>query len=96
MAARANLLPHQRRAHPASDSRSARVPQSAAAKYLNDFALKSTIRRDAAALKDLEPHIGDLWLDQINNDSFNARTATLDRISRSSLATEKSASRAGS
>src|SRR5882672_4517975 len=42
----------------------------AAAKYLNDFALKSTIRRDAAALKDLEPYIGDLWLDQINNDSF--------------------------
>jgi hypothetical protein len=30
----------------------------AATKYLNDFALKSTIRRDAAALKDLEPHIG--------------------------------------
>ena len=44
----------------------------AAAKYLTDFALKSTIRRDAAALKDLEPYIGDLWLDQINNDSFNA------------------------
>src|SRR4029077_16567529 len=30
----------------------------AATKYLNDFALKSTIRRDAAALKALEPHIG--------------------------------------
>jgi len=44
----------------------------AAAKYLTDFALKSTIRRDAAPLKDLEPYIGDLWLDQINNDSFNA------------------------
>jgi len=44
----------------------------AAAKYLNDFALKSTVRRDAAALKDLEPYIGDLWLDQISNDSFNA------------------------
>ena len=44
----------------------------AAAKYLTDFARKSTIRRDAAALKDLEPYIGDLWLDQINNDSFNA------------------------
>jgi integrase len=44
----------------------------AAAKYLVDFAHKSTIRRDAAALKDLSPYIGDLWLDQINNDSFNA------------------------
>jgi integrase len=43
----------------------------AAAKYLNDFAQKSTIRRDAAALNDLAPYIGDLWLDQINNDSFN-------------------------
>jgi hypothetical protein len=44
----------------------------AAAKYLVDFAHKSTIRQDAAALKDLSPYIGDLWLDQINNDSFNA------------------------
>ena len=44
----------------------------AAAKYLNDFARKSTIGRDAAALRDLEPYIGDLWLDQISNDSFNA------------------------
>ena len=44
----------------------------AAAKYLTDFALKSTIPRDAAALNDLAPYIGNLWLDQINNDSFNA------------------------
>jgi hypothetical protein len=44
----------------------------AAAKYLGDFAKKSTIRRDAAALNDMAPYIGDLWLDQINNDSFNA------------------------
>jgi len=44
----------------------------AAAKYLVDFAHKSTIRRDAAALKDLSPYISDLWLDRINNDSFNA------------------------
>jgi hypothetical protein len=48
------------------------ISHEAAAKYLNDFALKSTVRRDAAALKDLEPYIGHLWLDQINNDSFNA------------------------
>src|SRR6266404_5873121 len=47
-----------------------RTFHEAAAKYLNDFARKSTIRRDAAALKDLEHYIGDLWLDQINNDSF--------------------------
>ena len=44
----------------------------AAAKYLADFAVKSTIRRDAAALNDLAPYIDGLWLDQINNDSFNA------------------------
>ena len=44
----------------------------AAAKYLTDFARKSTVRRDAAALKDLKPYIGDLWLDQISNDFFNA------------------------
>jgi len=47
-----------------------RTFHEAAAKYLNDFARKSPIRRDAAALKDLEHYIGDLWLDQINNDSF--------------------------
>ena len=44
----------------------------AAAKYLADFAKKNTIRRDATALNDMAPYIGDLWLDQINNDSFNA------------------------
>ncbi|PYX63660.1 MAG: hypothetical protein DMG78_31415, partial [Acidobacteria bacterium] len=49
-----------------------RKSREAAAKYLNDFARKSTIGRDAAALRDLEPYIGDLWLDQISNDSFNA------------------------
>ena len=44
----------------------------AATKYLADFAGKSTVDRDAAALKELHPYIGDLWLDQINNDSFSA------------------------
>lgn len=46
--------------------------QEAATKFLADFAGKSTIDRDAAALKELHPYIGDLWLDQINNDSFSA------------------------
>jgi integrase len=53
-------------------SRPRRKFHEAAAKYLADFARKSTITRDAAALKDLLPYIGDSWLDQINNDSFNA------------------------
>src|SRR5437879_12783499 len=49
-----------------------RKSREAAAKYLNDFARKSTIRRDAAALNNLAPHIRDLWLDQLNNDPLNA------------------------
>jgi hypothetical protein len=46
--------------------------REAGAKYLDDFASKSTIQRDAQALKDLDPYVGHLWLDQINNDSFSA------------------------
>src|SRR6185437_5496233 len=37
-----------------------------------DFASQSTIDRDAAALSELHPYVGDSWLDQINNDSFSA------------------------
>jgi hypothetical protein len=51
-------------------SRPRRKFHEAATKYLADFAGKSTIDRDTAALKELHPYIGDLWLDQINNDSF--------------------------
>jgi hypothetical protein len=47
-----------------------RTFREATAKYLADFASKSTIRRDAEALSDLDPYIGRLCLDQINNDSF--------------------------
>lgn len=44
--------------------------REAAARYLNDFAWKKSIERDARALKDLDPFIGDLWLDCVHNDSF--------------------------
>ena len=53
----------------------------AAAKYLADFAGKTTLPRDAAALQDLAPYIGDLWLDQINNDSFNTYRNARQNIS---------------
>lgn len=44
----------------------------AAAKYLTDFATKKRgIKRDALALKDMDPFIGDEWLDEIHNDSFD-------------------------
>lgn len=53
-------------------SRPRRKFHEAATKYLAYFAGKSTIDWDAAALKELHPYIGNLWLDQINNDSFSA------------------------
>jgi hypothetical protein len=49
-----------------------RTFREAMTKYLADFASKSTIQRDAEALGDLDPYIGHLCLDQINNDSFTA------------------------
>jgi len=44
--------------------------REAATRYLTDFAWKRSIERDARALKDLDPFIGDLWLDRVHNDSF--------------------------
>ena len=53
--------------------------RDAATRYLTEFAQKRSIERDARALKDLDPFIGDLWLDQVHNDSLqpyrNARKA---------------------
>jgi integrase len=46
--------------------------REAATRYLNEFAGKRSIDRDARALKDLDPFIGDLWLDCVHNDSFKA------------------------
>jgi integrase len=44
--------------------------REAATRYLTDFAWKRSIERDARALKDMDPFIGDLWLDCVHNDSF--------------------------
>lgn len=44
--------------------------REAAAKYLADFKRKKSIGRDAATLRDLDPFIGHLPLDRINNDTF--------------------------
>ena len=44
--------------------------RDAATRYLTDFAQKKSIERDARALKDLDRYIGDLWLDQVHNDSL--------------------------
>lgn len=44
--------------------------RDAATRYLTEFAHKKSIERDARALKDLDPFIGDLWLDQVHNDSL--------------------------
>lgn len=44
--------------------------RQAATRYLTDFAWKRSIERDARALKDMDPFIGDLWLDCVHNESF--------------------------
>lgn len=44
--------------------------REAATRYLNDFAWKRSIERDARALKALDPFIGDIWLDCVHNESF--------------------------
>jgi integrase len=46
--------------------------REAATRYLNEFAWKRSIERDARALKDLDPFIGDIWLDCVHDDSFKA------------------------
>jgi len=46
--------------------------REAATRYLTDFAWKKSIERDARGLKDMDPFIGDLWLDCVHNDSFKA------------------------
>ncbi len=46
--------------------------REAATRYLNEFACKRSIERDARALKDLDPFIGDIWLDCVHDDSFGA------------------------
>lgn len=50
--------------------RPARTFREAVAKYLKDFKHKKSRGRDAATLKDLDPFIGHLALDRINNDTF--------------------------
>ena len=46
--------------------------RQAATRYLIDFAWKRSIERDARALKDMDPFIGDLWLDCVHNESFRS------------------------
>src|SRR6185369_10187107 len=46
--------------------------REAATRYLTEFAWKRSIERDARALKDLNPFVGDIWLDCVHNDSFKA------------------------
>jgi integrase len=52
--------------------------QEAVQKYLTDYASKPSIDRERATLKEMEPFIGHLPLDRINNDSF-ARYRTAQR-----------------
>jgi integrase len=44
--------------------------RDAATRYLTESADKKSVERAARALKDLDRHIGDLWLDQVHNDSL--------------------------
>src|SRR5205807_1582757 len=45
--------------------------REAATKYLNDHRRRRGISRDATALKNLDPYIGDKMLDQIHDGSFD-------------------------
>lgn len=47
-----------------------RTFREAATKYLMDNASRRGIKRDAGSLKDLDPFIGDKWIDCIHNDTF--------------------------
>ena len=47
-----------------------RTFREAATKYLTDYAHKPSIGRSALALKDMDPFIGDKWLDSVHGESF--------------------------
>jgi integrase len=57
-----------------------RTFREAATKYLMDYAHKPSIGRSALALKDMDPFIGDKWLDSVHGETFKpyieARRAT--------------------
>jgi integrase len=50
--------------------RPTRTFEQAAVKYLNDYQHKKSIERDVYAFKRIMPHIGDLTLDRIHNDTL--------------------------
>ena len=41
--------------------------REAATRYLNDYYWHKSIDRDARGLKDMDPFIGDLWLEPVSN-----------------------------
>ena len=53
------------------DERPERTFRDAVQKYLDEYSEKKSIDRDQAVLMDIEPFIGNLPLDRINNDSFS-------------------------
>ncbi len=50
--------------------RPTRTFEQAAVKYLNDYQHKKSLERDVYAFKRIMPHIGDLRLDRIHNDTL--------------------------
>jgi integrase len=50
--------------------RPTRTFEQAAVKYLNDYQHKKSLERDVYAFKRIMPHIGDLTLDRIHNDTL--------------------------
>ena len=50
--------------------RPTRTFEQAVVKYLNDYQHKRSISRDICAFKRVMPHIGDLSLDRIHNDTL--------------------------
>jgi hypothetical protein len=51
--------------------------REAATRYLTEFAWKRSIERDARALKDLDPFVGDVWLATLHNGSWTSFGANI-------------------
>ena len=65
-----------------------RMFREAATRYLTEYAHKPSIGRAALALKDMDPFIGDKWLDSVHGETFKPYIAAR-RTSRAPSAPER-------
>jgi integrase len=62
-----------------------RTFRTAATKYLTDFAGKRSIERDARALKDLDPFIGDVLIDRLHWDTLQPYAKARPKLKQGTL-----------